>query len=321
MELSIELFLIDNLLMDLLMLRLAAAIGGLKLRPWLAIVIALIGALYALLSMTAMPVLNSLPCKLALCAVASIPLMHSWRDALRAVLALLAAACLMGGLLLGLCLMLGGTLSGGALIGTVPLRIALFGAAGVWMLPRAVRSFLTAFRNRNKQVLLRVVLDDRTLDIKAIADSGNLLTEPISGKPVIIIDRSLMPETKGGRPVPYATLDGDGLLYAIRPRLVQAYVGGWHAIDALIAASVVQINGTQAIIDSALLPNGRRKSDVQTHVDVVQEMVFTPADAPQKTGHVYPFGGDAPSAVSGGGGTDLDCTPEGGGTDGQKCVD
>lgn len=33
MEVSAELFLLDNLLMDWLMLRLAAAIGGLRLRP------------------------------------------------------------------------------------------------------------------------------------------------------------------------------------------------------------------------------------------------------------------------------------------------
>ena len=77
------------------------------------------------------------------------------------------------------------------------------------------------------------------------------------------MDRSLLPDCGGGRPVPYATLGGEGFLYAIQPRLLQAYVGGWHAIDALVAASDTRINGTQAIIDSALLPKGRRDTDVQ----------------------------------------------------------
>ena len=44
MELSAELFVLDNLLMDLLMLRLAAAIGALRLRPVAAVLAAFLGA-------------------------------------------------------------------------------------------------------------------------------------------------------------------------------------------------------------------------------------------------------------------------------------
>lgn len=321
MELSVELFLIDNLLMDLLMLRLAAAIGGLRLRPWLAAAVALFGAVYALLSMTTMPVLACLPCKLGLCAVASLPLVRAPKDIPRAVLSLFAAACLMGGLLLALCMMLGGTLSGGALIGTVPLRIALLGATAALALPRLVRSALSALRNRSKRVLLRIILEDRTLEVMALADSGNLLTEPLSGKPVIIVERALLPDCSHGRPVPYATLGGEGFLYAVRPRLVQVYLGGWHVIDAMIAPSDTQINGTQAILDSALLPNGRSHADVQTHLEVVQATVSSPAHAEEKAGPVYPFGGDAPGPVSGGGGAGLDHAPEGGGADGKERID
>ena len=58
MELSAELFVLDNLLMDLLMLRLAAAIGALRLRPVAAVLAAFLGAVYALLSMSALPLLT-----------------------------------------------------------------------------------------------------------------------------------------------------------------------------------------------------------------------------------------------------------------------
>ena len=44
MELSIELFLLDNTLMNLLMLRLASAISGLKLRPFFGVAASLFGA-------------------------------------------------------------------------------------------------------------------------------------------------------------------------------------------------------------------------------------------------------------------------------------
>ena len=55
MELSIELFLLDNTLMNLLMLRLASAISGLKLRPFFGVAASLFGAAYALLSLTVCP--------------------------------------------------------------------------------------------------------------------------------------------------------------------------------------------------------------------------------------------------------------------------
>lgn len=321
MEVSAELFLLDNLLMDWLMLRLAAAIGGLRLRPWLSPAAALLGAVYALLSLTALPVLNRLPCKLALCVAAALPLVHAPRDLPRAILALFVAACFLGGLLFALCMLLGGSLAGGVLVGTVPLRAALLGAVAALVAPRLVRSLTAAIRNRSRHVLLRVVLQDRTLLVQALADSGNLLTEPLTGKPVVILDRSLLPDCGGGRPVPYATLGGEGFLYAIQPRLLQAYVGGWHAIDALVAASDTRINGTQAIIDSALLPKGRRDTDVQTHMDVVQAAVSAAPPAAAQAGAVHSFGGDAAGSVSGGGGTGLDHAPEGGRTDGEERID
>ena len=84
-------------------------------------------------------------------------------------------------------------------------------------------------------------------------------------------------------------------LYAIQPRLLQAYVGGWHAIDALVAASDTRINGTQAIIDSALLPKGRRDTDVQTHMDVVQAAVSAAPPAAAQAGAVHSFGETLPA--------------------------
>lgn len=202
MELSIELFLLDNLMMDLLMLHLAAAIGALRLRPVAAVAAALGGAVYALLSLTAVPLLRTLPCKLLLCVLASLPLTHGLRELPRALLALFLSACLTGGLLLALTLLLGGTLSGGALVGTVPLRVALAGAVAAAVLPRLVRAFFSAVRDRSRRVRMRVVLEDRTLELTAFADSGNLLTEPLSGKPVVVVERMLMPLAEGGAPRP-----------------------------------------------------------------------------------------------------------------------
>lgn len=320
MELSIELFLLDNTLMNLLMLRLASAISGLKLRSLSGIAAALFGAVYALLSLSSLPVLRHWACKALLCIAAAIPLIHGKRDILRALLALLASACLTGGMMLGLCLMLGGVLSNGGLIGTVPVRIALMGISAGCLLPRMVRAALSAYRSRNRRIAMRIMLADRTLALTALADSGNLLTEPLSGRPVVVVDRRLMPQYTGGRPVPYATVNGDGMLYAIEPKSIRVFQDGWHSIDAMIAASVVPIDGVQAIIDSALLPKERGKTHDKPASILVETTVPSPIDSDEKAGALHSLRRDAPGAVSSGGGTAVDPSIEGGGADRKECA-
>ena len=79
MRVSIELFLLDNLLMNLLVLRLGYALEGVRplfVRMWAA---ALFGAGMALLSMAYLPVLLTLIPKLALGAVMALPLAETPR--------------------------------------------------------------------------------------------------------------------------------------------------------------------------------------------------------------------------------------------------
>lgn len=320
MELSLELFLLDNTLMNLLMLRLASAISGLKLRPLFGVAVSLFGAVYALLSLTILPVLHLWVCKALLCVTAAIPLIHGKRDILRALLALLAAACLTGGMMLGLCLMLGGTLSNGGLIGTVPVRIALMGISAGCLLPRMVRAALSAYRSRNRRIAIRIVLADRTLALTALADSGNLLTEPLSGKPVVVVDQRLMPEYAGGRPVPYTTVNGEGMLYAIEPKSIRVFQDGWHSIDAMVAASAAPVEGVQAIIDSALLPKERGKTHDKAASILVQATVPAPLDSDQKAGALHSLRGNAPGAVSSGGGAAVDPSLESGGSGRKECA-
>ena len=320
MELSIELFLLDNTLMNLLMLRLASAISGLKLRPFFGVAASLFGAAYALLSLTVLPALNFWLCKLLLCLVAAIPLIHGIRDIPRALIALLAAACLTGGMLLGLCLMFGGTLSNGGLIGTVPVRLALLGISAGCLLPRLVRAALSVFRSRSRRVAVRIVLADRTLELTALADSGNLLTEPLSGKPVVIVDRRFMPDCGAGYPVPYATVSGGGLLYAVKPKRIQVFLHGWHAVDAFVAASAAPIDGVQAIIDSALLPKERGKRHDQAASLLVQTTVSAPAGPDQKAGALHTLRGDAAGTVPSGRGTAVDPAFESGRAGGEECA-
>ncbi|MDD6484904.1 MAG: sigma-E processing peptidase SpoIIGA [Clostridiales bacterium] len=89
------------------------------------------------------------------------------------------------------------------------------------------------FNKRLKKRLcrLKITANEKTVETTAVFDSGNLLTEPVSGKSVIVTDRSLLaplfpggidrilndPVKHGLRLIPYSTVSGAGVMPAFLP--------------------------------------------------------------------------------------------------------
>lgn len=117
----------------------------------------------------------------------------------------------------------------------------------------------------------------KTTYLKAMCDSGNLLVDPISGKPCIIADiaamEKILPEgmsellksdrtellgaedMKRVRVVPARTVSGGGMLYAIKADVIRIDMGkGWRETDALVALCTIGDNaqGAEALIPSSL---------------------------------------------------------------------
>ena len=322
MELSIEWFLLDNFLMNYLMLRLASAFSGLPLRRAAGAGAALAGAAYAYASIALLPPLASPIPKLLLGCVVALPLVYHVKDFFRALMFLYLSAFLMGGLMLCICLFFGGTMAGGVLVGTLPVRLALAGAAVLAALPRGVRTLARAYRLREKHVLLRIEVAGKTLELTALADSGNLLVEPLSGLPVVVVNAGLMDKPlEDCRPVPYRTLDGTGYLLAVRPRRACAFDRRWRRLDVMVAESPLLIDGADAVIDSALLTAERGKPHVKRAEGLDNPVVSAP-DFDETAGYLlHSFGRDAAAAVCGAGGTGVDREVDAGGTGGQGCAD
>ena len=322
MEVSIEGFLLDNLLMNLLMLRLCSALSGLPVRRLAGFGAALLGAIYALLSVAVLPALTLPIPKLLLGCALVLPMVYHRRDYGRALLFLYLSACLMGGVMLCVCILFGGSLTNGVLIGTVPLRIALLGAALCALLPRLFRELRRMFDSRQKQVRLRISFSDRTVELMALVDSGNLLTEPVSGKPVVIVQQGVLKQPlENCRPVAFQTLGGAGFLSAVQPRRISVFYRRWHALDALVAESPVPIAEADAIIAGSLMPAERGKKDAET-IAATDDALVPAADQQAQEGTLlHTFGGDAAAALRGAGGTGVDRTIDGGGTGSKECAD
>ncbi len=261
MRISIEWFLLDNTLMNLCVLLLAAALSGLRIRLSLAIGLSFIGGVFALLSLWLFPVLlTPVPKLLFACVLAFGLRADGWRAYVRGLLCVLLCALLLGGLMLLLTSLLGqGEVSGfknGALVGTVETRAALLAITLAALMPRILRALRNAARTGSLHVPLRFTLDGAELEIDALIDTGNLLNEPVTGLPVVLVCATAgMTKQAEGYPVRYCGVNGEGFLYARRAQSAKICIDGtWHSTDIMVARSPVPISGAKAIVGNNALP-------------------------------------------------------------------
>ena len=125
--------------------------------------------------------------------------------------------------------------------------------------------------------IVKIAYKGKNITLKAICDSGNLLTDPISSKPCVIADRAeiekILPAQMANalrvgkieslrfddaarvRVVPTQTVNGGGILYAIKADNLMIDVGkGMREVDALVALGTIgqSADGAKALIPSSL---------------------------------------------------------------------
>ncbi len=244
----IELFLLDNALMDWLILRLAAALRGRRLVGWQGAVGCMLGAIYALWAVYWQPAGGILGKAAFGCALALALSPKGCKDYALAVLSLFGSAFAVGGLAFALALATGGRLEKGIIWTGLPLRTALFIALLASFLPRGIRHLL----RRRQQGRACLVIEHRGARycLEAMVDSGCGLYDPLSGLPVIVAHLPAL-EGEAGLPIPAETVTGESLLYALRPRRIL-----WEGvqISALVALSPTPLRGVEALVPPAALP-------------------------------------------------------------------
>ena len=172
----------------------------------------------------------------------------------------------------------------------IPLESGASDGISVWSFAilAAVSGVLTLlggrfFRRKSAQTHAKVELffDGKHIKLSAMTDTGNLLREPISGKPCIVADISslsgIIPESlaraaregkisalgrlsqndsKNVRIIPTKTALGEGMLIAIRAEKITVDTGkGAKMIDAFVALSDIKksADGSEALLPSEIL--------------------------------------------------------------------
>lgn len=245
----LELFLIDDLLLNLLILRLAAALVSVRPPIYRIGAAALAASGVSAAAAYLLPLLRSPFFRLPLLALMALGLPGKGLKAfLVNAAAVLTATFTAGGCALAAAYLSGGGMKDGFISGGVSLRILLAAAFAVSFLPRAIRSILRR-RILNEASAKVVLLHDgvpRRFD--ALIDTGNSLHEPVTGLPVAVI-RCRALKAYARIPVPVSSAAGSSVLFGFKPDRFS--VNGRET--ACIVAVTDEKTGAEAILPPELV--------------------------------------------------------------------
>ncbi len=81
----------------------------------------------------------------------------------------------------------------GTLVGIYPMKMILIGGLfGFFIIIISFKSIKNKFSKKDMLCNISLIFDKKRVDIKAIIDTGNFLKEPITGKPVIIVEKDVL---------------------------------------------------------------------------------------------------------------------------------
>ena len=191
-----------NLLVNYLLLLAAAKLAGEPLRRLRLAAGAALGGLYAAaIFFPGLGFLTHPLCKLGAAVLMLLTGFGGSRRLLRVTLVFFGLSCAFGGGIFAIGL-LGGrglTLRNGVLYSVMDLRILLLSAAVCYAVLTLV--FRRTARHGRREVLPAVlILEGRRVAVNALVDTGNTLTDPVTGRPVMVAEGSrLSPLLPGER--------------------------------------------------------------------------------------------------------------------------
>lgn len=259
MKISIEWFLLDNTTMNVCIFLLASVLSGIPMKWRALLLFSLGGAVYALLATFYLPLLQTVWLKLVAFGLLAIPMHEKGTPILITLACVLISAAMIGGAVLLITLLTGGTIRAeGTVIGTIPLRSSLIGLAVSLMIPRLVRLIIRQQRMKSLHTKILVRLQGTDKEFDALIDSGNLLIEPLSGLPVVLLNDPGIPKD---RPIVYQTQGGTGVLYGAHPERVVLNDYRNCSVDCFVASAMQPIRDADAILPELLLPKEWRNKN------------------------------------------------------------
>ena len=256
----LDILFIFNLYMNYLLLRLTARLTHTQLKFSRALSGAGAGSFSSLLILVpAMPFLFSLACKMGTAFLICLIAFGRKHQLLWQYFCFLGVSCLMAGGLFALSLSGRICYANGVWYPDISLKVLIIGTISAYLLLSLIQRIRDRTPDDNYFVSVRY--GAHTVRLDGLADTGNTLTDFLTGQPVIICGKEslheMLPETlpaKGFRPLPCTTVAGEGLLMVFRPDEIVIHsenTGYTKKVNALIGLS--EQNHERAIFNPKLL--------------------------------------------------------------------
>lgn len=185
------LFLLNGLT-DYLLLLCSARLAGEELRRLRMVLASLLGGAYAVAAvLPGMEFLFHPLCKLGAAVLMVVVGLGGSRRLLRQTIIFFALACAFGGGVLAIGLLGGNGLSlgGGLVYSGMDVKIVLLSAAGCYVLFSIAMSRVGQHTAANRELVpVRLRIFDREVSFTALLDTGNTLSDPVSGKQVMVAE-------------------------------------------------------------------------------------------------------------------------------------
>ena len=195
----IDIVLIENIFMNYIILFATATINKTEIRLIRIFLASLLGGIYAVVSyISELELYKTLALKillsLAMVYIALKP--ESIKRCLKQLLIFYLTSFTFGGTAFALLYFVKPSeilMKNGVYIGSYPLKIAILGGiVGFVILVVAFKFAKGRMNSKNMYCKIEIQLQQKIVDSIAMIDSGNLLKEPISGNPVIIVETSIL---------------------------------------------------------------------------------------------------------------------------------
>lgn len=205
MTIYLDVVLLENLCMNYIILFATAYIMKIKMKQWRLIISSIIGGIYAVVSyLEILPVYSSLAMKLILSIVMVYIAFNSRniKTLTKQLIIFYLTSFVFGGCAFALLYFIKPQdilIRNGVYVGTYPIKIALLGGiVGFVITHIAFKIVKTKFKKKDMIYEITIQMDSKKVTIPAMLDTGNLLKDPITGIPVIVVEKeklySLLPE-------------------------------------------------------------------------------------------------------------------------------
>ena len=180
-----ELF-IENAIIDYILLLATAKITGRFAFRWRILTASVLGGVYSVFSvLVAQDFLGSIFIKILMASLMVFIVYGYDKRFIRTCLVFMAVSAAFAGAVMAFSL-LGGASANNAILGPVSFKVLVLSFAACYTIFSLVFSRLTKHRVEGGITSLRISVGKHTAEISALRDSGNVLTDPVTGEPVII---------------------------------------------------------------------------------------------------------------------------------------